>query len=234
MPAAFAGTYSLVSVDWFPSSSPGIGTDGGSIYFGRIGYGENPLDIHYNLIKTISAPVGNFNNASAVPTVTGMWKWRVRWVGAVGELAPLTVHTTIHTKGSGSATSAADSYVNGVSGHGEAQVNDPNLGAFSCGSTATAPGVYMDSDSATAPDPSTFLTGGVTFAHVSGTTYEGYVTHSVQSMASLLANGSQTQIGTGKNGVPIYAYNSGGGASVNLSARIRLTHVDGVRLQPDL
>lgn len=219
-PSLFAGTYTVESVEWYPTGS-NVGLYGGTIGF-------SGLDISYSLSSSIIAPNAISFNTYAVPSVVGQWRWKVRWVGAVGEAAPLTVSATVYSKGTGSTSAYGMSSTAGRLGSGSVDVLDPNLTAWGSSQSNTGPvgPVFADQDSAPYTTKTAF--GGVTFSHVSGTTYEGYVNYSVQSQAMLAAHGENDTSGD----LPVS--HSVGAASVNLSVKMRLTHIAGVRVQSDL
>src|SRR5579884_1024403 len=76
--AAFAGTYSVIGIQWFPTTAPGVGTNGGAISF-------SGLDLKYSMAGDISAPIigsPSQNGALLNPTVIGNWSWVVQWVGS--------------------------------------------------------------------------------------------------------------------------------------------------------
>lgn len=218
----------MIGVEWYPSNSPGIGTDGGSIYFGRPAYNENPFDLHYNLNAGAYAPTSIGNNAISAPMASGMWRWKISWVGEPGEPAPLDVLATVQGGGSVTVNTGAGTHYTGLTVSSNAATNDPFLNA-ACGSIDDWTN-FSNSDSDTDSDSvvDTRYGGASGFVHISGTTYHGWVNYNVASQASLEAYGSRQRVGS------LYVPNGIASATVNLAMRIRLTHVAGQRVQPDL
>jgi len=230
VPAANAGTYSIVDLEW--TVSAGTGTNGGYIHFGT-GSGENPLDMYYGIVASISAPtftesgggppVGHASSTSN-PIVMGLFRWKIQWVGAVGEAAPVTAGCNAEYKGA----SNIDSYAldEGSAASAQTQLSDP---FYSCVAWAA-------STSGGVPDNVTALglyngvnnlaLGSSTFTYVSGTTWTAYVNDDVNDQASMTANGALGPMGFGVAGSAT--------SSVNMNVIIRLTTIGGQQVQTPL
>ena len=225
---ADAGTYSVVSIEWYPSNTPGTATDGGYIHFGS----TNSLDLEYGMSSGVGAPTNQGNSATASPSVNGTFRWKIQWVGNPGDAHPDSVLANVEYKGSGHTGANGTRYATiGGDAQGRASINDPY---FSCGSLANS-----GAQTVTVSDPEDSTGNGVhnvpqgagTFALVQGTTntYIGYVLMTVNDNASLSASGDCRQT----RGAEPLIYTAGG-ASVSLSVTMRLTTVAGQRVQPDL
>jgi hypothetical protein len=233
-PSIFAGTYSVVGVEWWPHT-PTVAA-GGYIRFGVGANGENPYDVHYGIQKHVHAPFvtgfSSVHHTEAYPAVYGFWRWKIRWVGAVGEPAPLGVNATVQGKGTGTVSTEGTTNTTGITGSGYGFVFDPFLGIFGCDSAQSTPGLGPDglphdADTASQQYTTQSFPTGITFAHVSGTTYEGYASYVVESIAELESDGYDEW-------QPFQALFSYGQANVNTAVTVRVTHVAGVRVQPDL
>jgi len=236
VPVASAGTYSIVDIEWVPANSPGVGTNGGYIYFGIASQNENPLDLYYGLSSSVGAPwftsagMGppqGHTSMTSVPSAMGLFRWKVQWVGAAGEAHPGYVSGTVEYKGSSVVTASCFDYNLPVNSF--AQITDP---FYSCyvKAAASTPGTQDN------PPPeyglyngANFVTiGSSEFMYVSGTTntYVGYFNESVNSAGSLQANGA---LGDGGEGIAGVA-----SSNATMNVIMRLTQVAGQQVQPNL
>ncbi len=231
---AVAGTYTVVSVDWYPSTTPGAATNGYISFGGGSTNDSNVLDVCYGMSGSASAPVPS-NNATGSASVLGTWKWKVRWVGDLNETHPDAVSATIEIKGGAAAD--ADCSVEEPSGSATAHglVSDSNLlspvaGTIQAAASATTPGNFQDTDTVPYSGSNEVTAGTGEFTQVPGSTntWEAYVDWQVNAQVTASASGLAT--GT----PPFYAVESGGEGSGTENAIVRLTKIAGNRVQDDI
>ena len=219
---ALAGTYSVVGLEWYPANSPGVGTNGGYIHFDT----NNPLDLDYGLFASVSVPTRTADSLSANPTVSGTFRWRVRWTGAVGEAHPQSVSAVVRFNGSGNCHAAALN--TGGTGQGRSDLSDKY---YTTGALANSGAVGQSVvDDHTASGPHNDIQGAANFTQVfrGRNTWDGYVLMSVGSQAKISASGSKQSSESGS-----FVALGNGGATARLDVVLRLTYIAGQRVQPD-
>ncbi len=218
MTAAHAGTYSIIGVEWFPAP---IVSSGAYMNFSS----ANPLDVVYGFSAgAVAAP-----NSSITPSLIGGWRWKIQWVANPGDNIPSGVDGTVEVAGSASASAGGTSYVVDYTGGGSASITDLyNMINTISISDASGSGEAV-STQANVPFNRKYATIGVgPFTLVSGNTYVGYASDSAS------AQGTASAVGyTAHHGFAQWIYASGS-ASIALANTLRLTIIDGQRVQPDL
>jgi len=203
VPIANAGTYSVVGIQWYPTSAPGTFTGGGYINFGVSANHQNPLDVYYGINASVTAPWFSPNgegppighpSAVGYATCQGNFQWIVQWTASgEGDTPPGAVTGIALYTGSGSVTCAANDY--GATGSALGSVLD-TFYAASGGVTASYPGDFVG--------PITFPSGltspqalsvGGTFTYVSPGVYQAYFADGVNDIATLTANGGLEGLG---------------------------------------
>lgn len=226
-PVAHAGTYVLVSGEWDAPSSPGYYSPGAYFHWDTV----NPFDMDYGFHISAGAPTSTADSTLTSANIIGGFRWKIRWIGAPGEPHPAGRNATIQYKGSATIRAEAYLYAPTPPYSGSSSADSKLTDFFFFGEVLTG-STTLGSDnviSSSNPTPSFTLTQGVEFSYVDGTvnTWEGWVNDDVNSIATTTASGAW--------GGPMHRILVAAGlANIDEDVKIRLTHVDGVRLQPDL
>jgi len=226
-PFASAGTYSIVSVTWATTPTT---ADTGSMVFDTSG---NPFDVLYGCNKTIYAPVGLTDSVMANPSAIGVWRYRIRWVGAVGETPPNTVNLTVKFAGSSAVSTVADCHDPAGVGTATAEIADDPFFAIPTITSYADSSYPQDFDNASVSYqvvPMNLTTS--MFVNTTGTTYEATSDLGVGFQCPLYAYGHQ-EVAFYSHGLPVYKLYGGAGASAVLGVKVRLTHIGGTRVQAD-
>ncbi|GEM_PF-6305571 len=223
--SAFPGTWTVVGIESYPASSPGIGLEGGSISLNT-----SNKTVTYGLHAGITGPVydssGWHNGAVRSPKAMGTFRWLLDWHASyLGEPEALTGLATITITGNAQCSALAREEVPGYSSTASSTLNDPYYVGPSATATSTTVGATV-TDTKNHPNNGTqTITGGVGELVL---TNDGSRHHtllmSINTGASLNATGSVTPRGPN----PELAFvNAIANAAVSVDATLKITAVNG-------
>ena len=222
---ASAGTWSVVGIEWYPDTAPGVGTDGGFISLDKTN-----RTVRYGINSSASAPFydsfGWHVNVTKNPVVMGTFRWLLDWAPSYfGEAVPLSGVATITINGNARCVASAKQEMPGGTGTGTATLNDPYYLGLSAHAISGALG-YSITDVQDHPNNGTqTITGAIGQPVLTNDGTRHYtLLMSINMQGSIQGQGVVQENGPS----PRLAFVKGmGGGTILLDATLKITVVNG-------